>query len=305
MKRKIMKIADTTYVVSLPLKWARKYGVKKGDEMDVEEKNNELIFRIKGEQALKKGSFEAFKYGPLIKRAFDAMYKSGYDEIEVSYQTQQEIHEIESALQNEAMTFEVVRQDKNSCIVKSIAEVNDKEFDALLRRTFLILKVMSNDLLTALQNLDFESIILIKNLEKTNNKLTHFLRRSLNKVGYKLPDKTNFVYVIVEQLEKIADEFKYLCDFLGDEKNRSLKLSKSCLELYIMMDKSFEIFSTLFFDFSEKKALEFAAIKKNIMDSGLEMLPTLPTKESIVVHYIINIERMIFDVLGPVFGVLL
>ena len=34
MKRKVIQIANSTQLISLPRKWSQKYGVKKGDEIN-------------------------------------------------------------------------------------------------------------------------------------------------------------------------------------------------------------------------------------------------------------------------------
>ena len=45
MKRKINLVGQNTLTVSLPTKWAKRYNLKKGDEVEVseEEKNIQLI----------------------------------------------------------------------------------------------------------------------------------------------------------------------------------------------------------------------------------------------------------------------
>ena len=43
MKRKVIQIADSTQLISLPRKWALKYGIKKGDELDVEEQGSNVL----------------------------------------------------------------------------------------------------------------------------------------------------------------------------------------------------------------------------------------------------------------------
>ena len=35
MKRKVIQIANSTQLISLPRKWSQKYGVKKGDEITI------------------------------------------------------------------------------------------------------------------------------------------------------------------------------------------------------------------------------------------------------------------------------
>src|SRR3989338_7296591 len=47
MKRKIIRLGKTTLVASLPTKWTREFNLNRGDYLDVEERNGELILSAK------------------------------------------------------------------------------------------------------------------------------------------------------------------------------------------------------------------------------------------------------------------
>ena len=47
MQRKVIQIADSTQLVSIPRQWGRKYNIKKGDELEVTEKDNTLEISTK------------------------------------------------------------------------------------------------------------------------------------------------------------------------------------------------------------------------------------------------------------------
>jgi len=47
MKRKIIQTAGKTMVVSLPSAWVKKYGIKKGEEVEVEERGAEISVSTK------------------------------------------------------------------------------------------------------------------------------------------------------------------------------------------------------------------------------------------------------------------
>ena len=299
MKRKLVQHGNTSLTVSLPKKWTDKFNLKKGDEIEIVEKDDKLFLYLQtgniSENPFKKGVLDVSKTGVLTRRSFDAMYKAGYDEIEVIYTHPEQLKDVKTAIDNEAMAFEIVRQEKNKCVVRSISEADPKEFDSLLRRTLLLLK----------------------DLEKTNNKFTHFCRRALVKNGYKEYNKTVFMYTIVEQLEKCADEFKFLCDFLtGDEnkryeenkkqgENKKLKISTDTFLLFEDVNKSIAMFNDLFFNFSMEKAKEFGAQRKKVMKEGFELLKKKKDNEKVVVHYLINIESMVFEMFGPYMALVL
>ena len=85
-------------------------------------------------------------------------------------------------------------------------------------------------------------------LEKTNNQLTNFCERILNKKGLDEPIKTNFLYVIMWNLEKIGDDYKYIC-----EHSAAKKISKSTIELYDRVNKLLRNYYELFYKFDVQK----------------------------------------------------
>jgi len=54
MRRKVIQIAESTQLISLPRKWAVRYQVKKGDELNIEEQGSTLIVSTQNEIATKK-----------------------------------------------------------------------------------------------------------------------------------------------------------------------------------------------------------------------------------------------------------
>ena len=58
MKRKVIQLAHSTAVISLPSKWVKKYGVKKGDEIEVGEEESRLIVTAEQTGSPKKQEIE-------------------------------------------------------------------------------------------------------------------------------------------------------------------------------------------------------------------------------------------------------
>ena len=81
MKRKVIQLAGKTLLVSLPIKWAKKYGIKKGNEVEVEERGKSLL--IATEKAVSMEKKEIVLSGPeeFIRRVISAEYKKGVSEI--------------------------------------------------------------------------------------------------------------------------------------------------------------------------------------------------------------------------------
>ena len=102
--------------------------IKKGDEIEIVEKDDKLFLYLQtgniSENPFKKGVLDVSKTGVLTRRSFDAMYKAGYDEIEVIYTHPEQLKDVKTAIDNEAMAFEIVRQEKNKRQIKSFAGIS-------------------------------------------------------------------------------------------------------------------------------------------------------------------------------------
>ena len=85
----------------------------------------------------------------------------------------------------------------------------------------------------------------------------------LNKSGYKNYKYTNYLFVIVYQLEKIADEFKYICQFL--QKRKLEKVDKDIVTLLKQVYEYFDIFYQMYYKYDISKAEKLYLERKNII----------------------------------------
>ena len=85
MKRKIIQIAESTQLVSLPRKWALRHGLKKGDEVEVIEEGDEVIIQTGKEAKQEAVTIDLTKSGRLAERFLITAYRSGYDEVRILY----------------------------------------------------------------------------------------------------------------------------------------------------------------------------------------------------------------------------
>lgn len=299
MKRKLIQMGGKTIVVSLPSPWVKKYGLKKSDEVDLEEKGRALLISMNKNLDIKKIVLDARSFKISGRRIMAALYKKGYDEIDVLYDKPQELEEIKKALSLEAANFEIVKQTKGHCIIKSISETTDEEFDNILRRTFLVLNSMIEEIEEGLKSKDKKLIEEAKDHEKTNNKFTHFCRRSLNKKGYKDYELTAIMYTIIEQLENVADELKFLCDYLLSEDLKKMEVSKKTFDLFNDVKNFTNQFYELFYKLDLEKAEEFTLERKRIIDTSRKLFMQKPNKEVKIIHHLMNVTQRVFELFGP------
>ncbi len=301
MKRKVVKQGPTTLMVSLPAKWTRKYSVQKGDLVDVEE--IERSIKITTEKEIEAEPLEFNTAGldmKHIKRFLQALYLSGYDEIKVLYDDQKVVPQIQAFISSVLIGYEVVDQQTSSLTVKSISKSIEEEFDQILRRAFLVTKQLGESSLETIRKGEYGLLRDIAALEDTNDKLVNFCLRVLNKRGYKKFSKTNFIYCVVWQLEKIADCYKYICDYLLE--NPKERLSREVINFYAEANKRFGSFYELFYNFSNARLMKYSADTEALLRVAGELHENSKMKQEVVISHLHIMVSDLYAMVKPLIG---
>lgn len=287
MKRKVIQIANSTQLISLPRKWAQKHNVKKGDELEVTIDGAQLLIGGKKSSEPMATTLEFKKGEPYIKRALSTKYKLGYDEVEITYAEPSMINDIKKHTED-LLGFEIIHQSAKRCIVKNVASTMESEFDNILRRIFLMLVSLARDSYTAVQNKETNELATIADLEKTNNKLTFFCERILNKYGYPEEKRQCLLHTMVCMLEQTADSFGYICHQLAKEKQ--VTLDKKTLEAYLAVVELTDEIYQAFYDFSVSKLMAFKEKKEKAERQCYEVLKKgSSSQDTIVAHHLLVI----------------
>ncbi len=210
MKRKVIQLAAKTLVVSLPSKWAKNLGIRKGDELEVEEKDSKISISAKKDISVEKITInvKSIEERTILRWTISALQKSGYDEIEVIYEKPETAAVIHELVKDLLIGFAITEQSSNRCVIRSIAKELETEFEPILKRAFLVTLSMGESLTEYIRQKKTKELNQLLTLEQTNNQLTNFCERLLIKYGYKENRKTCFAYIIVWNLEKICDTLK-------------------------------------------------------------------------------------------------
>ena len=296
MKRKIIQLAGKTLVVSLPIKWARNYGIAKGHEIDIEERGQQIVLSTEQLSSVEKVEIDASKLDADVVRRWllAALHKSGYDEIEITYDSPAMLKVIRETVDGMLIGFAIVDQSKSKCVIRTVAKGQEKEFDSMLRRTFLVTKSLGESMEEYLERNKLSELPDLLNLEKTNNQLTNFCERILNSKGYHDYRKTNFVYVIVWNLEKICDDYKNICLFLAKPENSKVKIT-SIIGLLKKCNKLFDSYYELFYKFDINKLADLNNDKKIIDDKFFEFLKESNQQEAYVLSLLHQFSIKVSD----------
>lgn len=295
MKRKVIQLAGKTHVVSLPSKWVQEHHIKKGDDIEVMEEGSKLII------ATRKGATGGFAkisvggLGSLTTRVVGALYKAGYDEVEVLFDSIEELKKIQDVVREGFVGFEVIEQGRHFLRCKRISQLEESEFEILIRRLFLIILSMARDSLDALQKKDREWLQVIITQDKDVNKIADFCRRVLNmKFGF---ESTGPDYFITEQLENIGDFYKNICKH--SLTLSSLSADPELVKIYKEINNYFDSFYKVYFKFDLKELAKLADKQLDLTKRIGKLNEALPRKELHVLFLLNNVLQATFDLNGP------
>jgi len=301
MKRKVVKHGPSTLIVSLPLRWVKKYNVNKGDELEVEEEGSRLI--VSTGKGKKLGAVEA-DLSKLdrtsIMYLIRSLYKLGYDEIKLNFNKQSTFHyrlekdrTIISVIHEEVNRLtgvEVIQQKENFCVIKALSDMNFEEFNPVLRRIFLQIIDMSNDMINGAQKQD---LMLLKTLEEKHNTITKFLSfcmRLLNQKEYPDHKKTLIMYNTISMLDKLLDILKNSGRNLINLKPRITPKTK---ELMGKIHEAIVTYYHLFYKFNNREVMKIAELRDNILKDIQSCFNELSKKELLIINNLAPVLELV------------
>ena len=302
MKRKVIQLAGKTLLVSLPSKWAKRFGVVKGDEVEVEERERALLIATEKVLPTEKRELALELPERFIERMIGLEYKKGTDELLLTYEDPKLIRIVKRLIEP-MMGFEIINQGEKYCVVKSITIPIDEEFDNILRRVFLVTVTMAKDILDAVKKKEHHRLEEIKTSELTNNKLTDFCKRFLNKKGYRDHKKTTYLYCIVWELERMGDELKHICTLLTQTKK--MTLSRETIALLENAVKFFDTSYHLFYKFNAQEAAALSKTKNALLEQAAKLTRKREKEEVLLLHHIMNFVVSTYDITGQYYAIIL
>ncbi len=299
MKRKVIQIAGSTQLVSLPRKWAKAQNIQKGDEVDIQEKGNTIVVSASASPAVEKTEIDITNLKAMIPRYIHAMYKRGVDELKLTFSNPEMLKIVQESIGKEAVGYEILEHGKNHCTIKYVTG-NIEEFDSILRRTFMMLVTMADESVDAIKSKNFSQLNNIAFLEEANNRFTTICRRYLNKNGApKSYSKVGPLYFIVESLERIADQYKYTCRYLAAQP-KTMQLSRDVFDLYVCLTEMLHDVYTVFYKFDFDLIAKIKEARDKIITESYRLLEKkLAPVDLMLLHHTISATNLVFGLLDP------
>ncbi len=300
MKRKINRVGTSTLTVSLPSKWARKYGINPGDEVDVVEDGKSLVLGTKNiKKASKKISFNITKGTErIIRNYIYGSYKHGFDEIEVYFKDQEIAEKISDEVEK-LIGYEIISQKKNYFLVKNVASPLKETFGNLVNKTFLLTTTFAQDMFDAFNNKNASSLKTIKKLELTQNKLSLACMRIMVEDDSIVPYPQTTHYIISE-LESLGDDLKYICDYYEEKEIILEKETKLFFEEFVEL---LTTVSHLYMKFNIDKFLEITDKRAKLVEKGNQLVEAGKKDQRVLINYLLSSSLKCHDIIRNTFQV--
>ncbi|MBI2549930.1 phosphate uptake regulator PhoU [Candidatus Woesearchaeota archaeon] len=301
MKRKVIQIAGSTQLVSLPRQWAIRNNVKRGQEIDVQEDGSKVVITADNVPVLERAELDISDLGEMIPRCIRSLYKRGVDELRITFNKPEMATIIQSSITKEAIGFEILEQGQNFCLVKYVSGGVIEDFDSLLRRIFLLLVNMADDSVSVFKKGNYDHLKNVALLEEANNRFTIICRRALNKKNSAFNfKKLGPLYYIVEELEHIADQYKYICHHFANLSSTQTKLNKDVIDLFESSSKLLRLYYELFYKFDTAKIVALKNERNRVIDEAHDLFKRkLTYADYWMIHHSIDITNRVFCMLGP------
>ncbi len=292
MKRKIIRLGSATLVASLPSKWTKKYNLKRGDEINVDERGNEILISAKKTLEAEKKEIDLVKLGSLRNQATQATYFSGADEVKIHSSDPSLIEKLDFPL-SQLIGFEITEQEKTSCVIRDISGTTETDFKTIVRRLLLIINNMGDDIQEAIENRK-TNLEHIQSMNLTSNKFAFLCLRKLNQQGYSEFQHTPTMYFIINMLEALADVYRDLAKYIVENQ---LKFRPETIKVYKEAHALYKEYQAIFFKFDIAKAAELDQRYRNQKPEFDSLLKKISSKtETRAAAYIFSIADYVAQI---------
>lgn len=301
MKRKVILMGGKTHVISLPLKWIKKYQIKKGAELNLTEKQNSILVSTESKPQLKQIKLNLTNAdSSTIIRNIVCCYQKGYNLLELSYNKKTTSHKtgqpgkttnlIEETC-DQLIGFEITEQKETYCHIRDLTENSINEFNRILRRTFLMLNTLGEETTLYLEGKETEDLY-----KKHLNirKFINYCRRYLNIHGFE--DKTHLYHELLLSLEDISRTYR-----LVTKKHKPTK-NKEIIEIFKQTTELQERFYKLFYKYKIEEVSDIIKQRLEIFNK-INNIKSHERDDGALLHRIPNILNRILTLMNTTISI--
>jgi len=211
MKRTVSKMGNSSLVISLPHHWVKEQNIQKGDELNVEPIEKGLIVSLTQlRQKEKVLNIDVSSYSQRTTlNLLNYAYRNGYLRMNIKFKDEKQLQYITKTVRNKLLGFEVVEEKKNSCLVQNIAEPSHKQLPIIIRKIFLIIKQVGEQILEDIQQNSTTNYQRIIQSKTTVDNFTNFVRRTIISTTYGGREQSYFLWTFICKLSLVHHAYFY------------------------------------------------------------------------------------------------
>ncbi|MCP3682516.1 MAG: phosphate uptake regulator PhoU [bacterium] len=269
----------SSYVVSVPKDWVRKSRIKKGDTLNVEERDADLVIsasKLERRKQLKEITISANdKKFAVLKAEMTSAYVSNFNMITVTGNDLTKMSKMIKTVFYELVGVEVIEETTTKIVAKDLMDISEVSIDNVLRRMDILTRSMFDDLSSADENKSET----ISERDREVNRLA-LLSFRVTREAFENPRimklfKTNHFDLmiskqVVTQLEIIADQLKMIAYVLG-KKEANENVKPLFLRVYPILKKHYLKVMKIYYTKDKQAAfdieVETISIMKQIADN--------------------------------------
>lgn len=298
MKRKLVRQGSSTMMISLPSKWVKNNNLDKGDEVDIEEKDNSILISTTKIVSKKEIILEINESNKKdIKNLLTHIYRFGYNKIIVKgYKGT--IKEIKTIVDELLMGFELTEVSSNHLVIENISEPEKEKYPVLLKKSFQIIEETQEIAIKDFEENSFKHLEDINDLKKQQDRFLLFCRRILVK---NMGDKNTLTqWEIMNFLMHIEHRYYYLYEFAA---NNKITKNREIIGLLISLKNYFHLFSDAYFN-KNLESIHKINSQKHTYYFGecIKVLEKSSGKNTVILAYIREIFRLIQIATSPIFN---
>jgi hypothetical protein len=190
-----------SYTLTLPIDWVKSEKLDKTRSVDLTLIGRKIVIsKEKDEQ--ERVLLDASTYPQSMYKILQGLYRQGTNEIQVEHLDSKMLTEITYIIETRLIGYEIVEQRAEHILIKDITGESNESFDVVLRRIFLLILELAEAGSSEKERLQA--------MDRSIKKLGNYAQRILMKKGHFEFTKTPTYYLLLDRLEKICDELKWL-----------------------------------------------------------------------------------------------
>lgn len=295
-RRKLIKQGKGGYTIYMPKKWIDKKGLKEGDEIIFEERNNSLV--INSDNKTKKEITIEINENNLkeLKHILTHIYRKGYDIIILKGNTEKFYKKTKEISFSILLGLEITEKTDSTIIIENLSEPTEQKFDVMMRRLFFTIKETIALIKNDYESENFTNIEEIEDLRNQSDKFNLFCKRIL----VKEKDNKNPItsWELLTFLMHIQHSLYYLYKYLNQKK---ISKKKNICELIKTTDEIFDLLYKAYY----KKDIEiihriFEYREKIVFGTCINELEKSSGNDTVILSSLKESIRLIQVALSPI-----